>query len=105
MVRALELARELGADRVDLLLDSKLIVEQLHGRWRVKDAKLQPLWAEAMRCSAGPTLVGDARPAGARTRRPTRSRTRRSTASMAGGRAVRGAAPAAAGGDAARPVP
>jgi probable phosphoglycerate mutase len=32
---------------VDLLLDSKLIVEQLHGRWRVKDAKLQPLWAEA----------------------------------------------------------
>jgi ribonuclease HI len=47
VVRALDLARRLGADRVDLFLDSKLIVEQLHGRWRVKDAKLQPLWAEA----------------------------------------------------------
>jgi ribonuclease HI len=47
VVRALELARELGAERVDLFLDSKLIVEQLHGRWRVKDAKLQPLWAHA----------------------------------------------------------
>ena len=40
VVRALRLARELGADEVDLLLDSKLIVEQLHGRWKVKDAKL-----------------------------------------------------------------
>jgi ribonuclease HI len=37
----------LGARAVDLLLDSKLIVEQLHGRWRVKDAKLIPLHAEA----------------------------------------------------------
>ena len=47
VVRALRLARELGADEVDLLLDSKLIVEQLHGRWKVKDAKLLPLWNEA----------------------------------------------------------
>jgi len=49
VVRALGLARELGAHEVDLLLDSMLIVEQLHGRWRVKDAKLQPLHAEARR--------------------------------------------------------
>jgi ribonuclease HI len=47
VVRALALARRLGADRVDLFLDSKLIVEQLHGRWRVKDAKLLPLWTAA----------------------------------------------------------
>ncbi|HEY4633351.1 MAG TPA: ribonuclease HI family protein [Candidatus Limnocylindrales bacterium] len=47
VVRALELARELGAVEVHMLLDSKLIVEQLTGRWRVKDAKLIPLWAEA----------------------------------------------------------
>jgi len=47
VVRALELAGRLGAERVDMYLDSKLIVEQLHGRWRVKDAKLQPLWTEA----------------------------------------------------------
>ncbi len=53
VVRALELARELGAERVDLFLDSNLIVEQLHGRWRVKDAKLQPLWAAAKGILAG----------------------------------------------------
>jgi ribonuclease HI len=48
VVRAVGLAAELRARRVELLLDSKLIVEQLHGRWRVKDAKLRPLWAEAL---------------------------------------------------------
>ena len=47
VIRALALAEELGARAVDLLLDSKLIVEQLHGRWRVKDAKLIPLHADA----------------------------------------------------------
>jgi len=49
VVRAIGLALELGARRLELLLDSKLIVEQLTGRWRVKDAKLRPLWAEALR--------------------------------------------------------
>ena len=47
VLRALALAEELGARQVDMLLDSKLIVEQLHGRWRVKDAKMIPLHAEA----------------------------------------------------------
>ncbi|MGZ6266631.1 MAG: ribonuclease HI family protein [Candidatus Limnocylindrales bacterium] len=46
-LRALALAEELGAAGVEMLLDSKLIVEQLNGRWRVKDAKLIPLHAEA----------------------------------------------------------
>ena len=53
VVRALELAAELGAREVDLLLDSMLIVEQLHGRWKVKDAKLRPLWEDARRRLAG----------------------------------------------------
>ena len=48
VVRALALARDLGATEVTMLLDSKLIVEQLAGRWRVKDLKLRPLWAEAL---------------------------------------------------------
>ena len=52
-LRALELARELGAGQVHLLLDSKLIVEQLAGRWRVKDAKLIPLWAACRQVLAG----------------------------------------------------
>jgi probable phosphoglycerate mutase len=48
VVRAVRLALELGARRVELLLDSKLIVEQISGRWRVKDAKLRLLWAELL---------------------------------------------------------
>jgi ribonuclease HI len=48
VVRALALAEELGARQVDMLLDSMLIVEQVNGRWRVKDAKLAPLHAEVM---------------------------------------------------------
>jgi phosphoribosyl 1,2-cyclic phosphate phosphodiesterase len=48
LLRALALAEELGAEEVSLLLDSMLIVEQLRGRWRVKDAKLIPLHADAM---------------------------------------------------------
>jgi ribonuclease HI len=48
VVRAIALGLELGARRLELLLDSKLIVEQLAGRWRVKDLKLRPLWAEAL---------------------------------------------------------
>ncbi len=53
VVRALGLATELGAREVHLLLDSQLIVEQLHGRWRVKDPKLVPLHAEARRLLSG----------------------------------------------------
>jgi ribonuclease HI len=53
VVRALELARDLGAREVHLLLDSKLIVEQLAGRWRVKDSKLIPLWTAARRTLGG----------------------------------------------------
>jgi probable phosphoglycerate mutase len=53
VVRALDLAAELGASEAHMLLDSKLIVEQLAGRWRVKDAKLIPLWAHARQTLAG----------------------------------------------------
>jgi ribonuclease HI len=49
VVRGIALGLELGGRRLELLLDSKLIVEQLAGRWRVKDLKLRPLWAEALR--------------------------------------------------------
>ena len=94
MVRALDLARELGAREVHLLLDSKLIVEQLAGRWRVKDAKLIPLWTAARR-DAGRvrSLVG-----GARAARPELGRRRagqRGDRPGAGGRPGVGGAAAA----------
>ena len=47
VISAIELAAELGASEIHLLLDSKLVVEQLNGRWRVRDAKLAPLFDEA----------------------------------------------------------
>ncbi len=53
VLRGLELARDLGAREVDLLLDSQLVVEQLSGRWRVRDPKLAPLWTEVRRLLAG----------------------------------------------------
>ncbi len=47
VISAIELAAELGASEFRLLLDSKLVVEQLNGRWHVRDAKLVPLCDEA----------------------------------------------------------
>ena len=53
LVLALKEAQRLGAREIDLRLDSKLIVEQLHGRWRVKDAKMREFWTEAKALLAG----------------------------------------------------
>ena len=53
VVLALRLARRLGALEVELVLDSNLIVEQLNGRWRVRDAKLRGLFDEARSLLAG----------------------------------------------------
>ena len=53
LLLALKEAQRLGATEIDVRLDSKLIVEQLHGRWRVKDAKLKTLFAEAQELLAG----------------------------------------------------
>lgn len=47
-IRGLRRAGELGASRVLLRSDSKLLVEQLAGRYRVKAAHLQDLHREAM---------------------------------------------------------
>ncbi len=43
LIAGLEAAAELAPSVVDVRLDSKLIVEQMSGRWRVKHTDLQPL--------------------------------------------------------------
>jgi ribonuclease HI/probable phosphoglycerate mutase len=43
IIRGLDEAERLGADRVSCLLDSLLVVEQLNGRYRVKHADMIPL--------------------------------------------------------------
>lgn len=47
VILALERATAIGAREVELVLDSKLVVEQLMGRWRVKEPSLVPLHARA----------------------------------------------------------
>ncbi len=47
LIAGLEAALDLGADSVDVRLDSKLVVEQMSGRWKIKHAALQPLASRA----------------------------------------------------------
>src|SRR3954447_14735196 len=46
LLLAIELARAAGAREVELIGDSELIVKQVRGEYRVKDANLKPLHAE-----------------------------------------------------------
>ena len=43
LIAGLRAAAELGARAVDVRMDSKLVVEQMSGRWRVKHPDLKPL--------------------------------------------------------------
>lgn len=43
LIAGLEAAAELGADTVSVRMDSKLVVEQMCGRWQVKHPSMQPL--------------------------------------------------------------
>ncbi|MDR3662425.1 MAG: bifunctional RNase H/acid phosphatase [Mycobacterium sp.] len=47
LIAGLQAAAELGADDVAVSMDSKLVVEQMAGRWRVKHPDLIPLNREA----------------------------------------------------------
>ncbi len=46
-ILGLKEARRLNPDRISLFLDSELVVRQINGQYRVKNAALRPLW-EAM---------------------------------------------------------
>ncbi|MET0417677.1 MAG: bifunctional RNase H/acid phosphatase [Actinoplanes sp.] len=47
LIEGLRGALELKATEVDVRMDSKLVVEQMSGRWQIKNAGLRPLAAEA----------------------------------------------------------
>lgn len=53
LIAGLQAAIELGARRVDVRMDSKLVVEQMSGRWKVKHPDLRPLAAKATELVAG----------------------------------------------------
>ena len=46
IIAALEKAIELGAKQVDIKLDSQLVVRQINGQYRVKNAALKPLYQQ-----------------------------------------------------------
>ena len=47
LIAGLEQARRVGADEVEVLMDSKLVVEQMRGRWKVKHPGLAELHQQA----------------------------------------------------------
>jgi broad specificity phosphatase PhoE/ribonuclease HI len=47
LIAGLRAAESLGAREVDVRMDSKLVIEQMSGRWQIKHPGLRPLAAEA----------------------------------------------------------
>ena len=47
VLRALERARELGADEVEIVGDSELVARQLNGVYKVKHPAMRPLYEQA----------------------------------------------------------
>jgi len=43
LLRGLEAATEMGATEVEFYMDSKLVVEQINGRWKIKHPDMQKL--------------------------------------------------------------
>jgi ribonuclease HI len=52
LLRGIELAGEHGADELELVGDSELVVRQVEGRYKVKDATMKELHAEVKRALA-----------------------------------------------------
>lgn len=48
LLLGLELALSRGVRRLKIFSDSKLVVEQLNGRYQVRSPQLQPLWRQAL---------------------------------------------------------
>ncbi len=53
LIAGLTAAAELGADEVDVRMDSKLVVEQMSGRWKIKHPDMIPLAARARELAGG----------------------------------------------------
>ncbi len=53
LIAGLAAATEVGASTVDVRMDSKLVVEQMSGRWKIKHPDMQPLAERAKELAAG----------------------------------------------------
>ena len=52
LIQGLEAAAQLGAREVRVRMDSKLVVEQMSGNWKVRNPGLKPLATDAQRLAA-----------------------------------------------------
>ena len=77
LIAGLEEAAKLGATEVAVSMDSKLVVEQMSGRWKVKHPDLAELHAQARALARGSTGSPTAGSRGPRTPTPTGWPTRR----------------------------
>ena len=53
LIAGLRAAADLGARRVEVRADSQLLMRQMTGAYRVKNAALRELWLEARRAAGG----------------------------------------------------
>jgi ribonuclease HI len=53
LIEGLKTVQAWKPDRIEILLDSKLVVEQIKGQYKIKEPELQKLHAEAMRLLDG----------------------------------------------------
>lgn len=53
LLRGLEAARDLGATEVEVFMDSKLVVEQMSGRWKIKHPDMKELALTARKLANG----------------------------------------------------
>jgi ribonuclease HI len=53
LIEGLKTVREWKPDRLEIYLDSKLVVEQIKGQYKIKEPELQKLHTEAMRLLEG----------------------------------------------------
>lgn len=58
LIAGLRAAAELNASEVSVRMDSKLVVEQMSGRWKIKHPQLQPLAVEARKLASRFDRVG-----------------------------------------------
>ena len=52
LLAGLERAAELGVDELEVVSDSELLVKQMRGEYKVRNAALRELWEEAERLAA-----------------------------------------------------
>ena len=57
LIAGLAAAQDVGADEVSVRMDSKLVVEQMSGRWKIKHPDMIPLAAQAKTLASGFSCV------------------------------------------------